>query len=270
MISIHPLAHVSSGAVLGDETSVAPFAVIETGVVTGAGCAIGVGVVLHPGTTLGDRVRVHPYAVLGGLPQDYSFDPAVASGVAIGDDTVIREGVTVNRASKPGTVTRVGKNSMLMASSHVAHDATLGDHVTLANSALIAGHVTVGDRAFVSGNTSVHQFNRIGPGAMVAAGATITLDVPPYTMTAERNHLIGFNLVGLRRAGTSRESISELKRVWRAVYAPGAMNACDNARRALDSGVFISPEALIFLRFFAEPGRRHGHARPRSAAEQEN
>ena len=264
MNDLSPLSLISPEAVLGTAVSVGPFSHIEAGVVIGDGCVIGSGVVLRRGTRLGAGVHVHSQAVLGGLPQDYAFDPSVASGVEIGDGTVIRECVTVNRATAPGAATRVGKNGMLMACSHVAHDATVGDHVTLANGALIAGHVTVGDRAFISGNAVVHQFNRVGPGTMVAGGAVITLDVPPYAMAADRNGLIGFNLVGMRRAGMPRASIAELKRAWRLVYAPGAFNAAENARGALDAGGFVSDEALTFLRFFAEPGRRHGHARPRA------
>src|SRR5690606_28067227 len=127
------------------------------------------------------------------------FDPGTASGVRIGPGTVIREHVTINRSVYPGKFTIVGANCYFMAASHVAHDCEVGDHVVFANAALIGGHVTVGSHSFLGGGAAVHQFCRIGESVMVAGHASITKDVPHFTMVAERDEVIGFNAVGLKR-----------------------------------------------------------------------
>lgn len=257
-------ACVSPDAIIAPDAVIGPFVVIESGVTVGAGCVLESNCMLRTGTKLGARVHVHPHVVIGGLPQDYSFDPKLDTGVTIGDDTVLREGVTVNRATKTGTDTRVGSGCMLMACSHVAHDCVVGDRVTIANAALLGGHAQVGDSAFISGGVALHQFNRVGCGAMVSSNAVITQDVPPYSIAAERNELIGFNLVGMRRQGLSAEAVSELKRAWRAIYDPRSTDVVATAKHAIESGDYATKEAAVFLRFFAEPGKRPGVIRPRS------
>jgi UDP-N-acetylglucosamine acyltransferase len=149
-----------------------------------------------------------------------------------------------------------------MASAHVAHDCVVGDRVIVANSVLLAGHVHVGENAFLGGNAMFHQFCRIGDGAMVSGGARIALDLPPFSLAAERNEVIGLNLIGLKRRGFSRETIAELKRVFHLVYF-SAGNIRTIASDALASGTIVSAEARRFLSFFAE-GKR-GFARARSA-----
>lgn len=261
--AISPLASVSPDAVLGAGVNIGPFAVVESGAVLGDGCILEAGAVVKSRATLGARVHVHSYAVVGAIPQDYSFDASRRVGARVGDDTIIREGVTISLATKDGQETVVGKNCMLMAQSHVAHDCVLGDHVILANCALLAGHVHVGDRAFISGAVGVHQFCRVGESVMAGAGTTITADVPPYCMLGGRNAVAGLNLVGLRRRGFARETIAEIKAAYRAVYLSKSLNVRVNAAEALASGVFRSPEALRFLAFF-EGGKRNTFVRPRN------
>ena len=241
-----------------------PTAIIEDGVELGSDCTIQAYAVLKTGTVLGDRVTVHPFAVVGGDPQDLRFDPATPSGVRIGNGTTVREHVTVNRSTKAGAATVIGERCFLMAASHVAHDCVVGDEVVIANAALLGGHVHVGDRCFLGGGAAFHQFGRIGEGAIISGGARMALDVPPYAMAAERNEVIGLNLIGLKRRGVARAAIRELKEAFRSVYfTPGNIRAL--AAEALASGRFGSAEARGFLEFFTA-GKR-GFSRARRAAE---
>jgi UDP-N-acetylglucosamine acyltransferase len=236
-----------------------PTAIIEQGATLGAGCIVHAYACITRHCVLGAGVVVHPFAVLGGDPQDLGFDTTRATGVLIGDRTVIREHVTVNRATKPGGATEIGSDCFLMAASHVAHDGHLGARVILANQVMLAGHVHVGDRAFLGGGAAAHQFTRIGESAMVGGHSRITRDVAPFLMAAERDEVAGLNLVGLRRRGTTPAALAELKRAYREVFAPTG-NLREFAAAALANGGYQSEEALRFLRFF-ESGKR-GFIRP--------
>ena len=257
---IHPTAIIDPSARLGARVTVGPYAVIEADTVIGDDCHIAAHAVIKRYAVLGAQVRVDHFSVVGGAPQDHSFDLSIRSGVRIGDRTVIREQVTVHRATKPGEYTIVGEDCLLMATSHVAHDCILGRHVILANSALLAGHVLVGDRAFVSGGAVVHQFCRIGSGSLTSGNGIISHDVPPNTLVHARNLVAGLNLVGLRRRGVTLETIEELKRAYHEVYAD-ATNCATQARLALDSGRFTHPETIAFLEFFLG-GKRGRFASP--------
>ena len=211
-----------------------PTAIVEPGAQLGAECEIMAYAVVTKHAVLGDRVVVHPFAVIGGDPQYLKFARETKSFAKVGAGTVIREHVTINRSIHDGKATVVGENCFLMATSHVAHDCELGNHVVLANAALLAGHVTVGDHSFFGGGAAVHQFCRIGESVMVAGNASITRDVPHFTMVAERDEVIGFNAVGLRRRGFSRVAMAELKAAFHDVYfSPGNIRY---GRSALGSG----------------------------------
>jgi UDP-N-acetylglucosamine acyltransferase len=240
--------------------SVHPTAIIEPGAVLGSGCTVHAHAIITRHAVLGDGVVVHPFAVVGGLPQDLGFDPATPSGVRIGARTVLREHVTVNRATKADGWTEVGADAYLMTGSHVGHDCQLGDRVILANAVLLAGHVAVGERAFLGGGAAIHQFCRVGESAMVGGIARVTRDVPPFTMVAERDELVGLNVVGIRRRGFSKAAVAELKLAFRAVCGPVGKPR-ELARAALDGGTFTSAEALRFLEFFQ--GGRRGFLRVR-------
>jgi UDP-N-acetylglucosamine acyltransferase len=242
-----------------------PTAIIEEGVVLGRDCVIHPFAVLRRCTILGDRVTVHAFAVIGGEPQFLKFDPATVSGVKIGDDTVVREHVTINRSIHAGASTTIGARCFLMANVHLGHDCTVADDVVLANNVMLAGHVTIGPFAFVGGGAGIHQFCRIGESVMVSGLSRVALDLPPFVIVAERNEVIGLNLIGLKRRGFAREAIREVKQAYRAVFlTPG--NARDHAARAIESGAFKTPEAHRFLEFFN--GGKRGFARARRAAEE--
>ena len=249
--------------------SIHPTAIIGEGVQLGAGCVVHPYAVIQPGSVLGDGVVVHSFAVIGGDPQYLKFDPATKSGVRIGAGTVVREHVTINRSIHAGQATTVGARCFLMANVHVGHDSAVADDVVLANNVMLAGHVTVGGNTFLGGGAGFHQFCRIGEGVIVSGLARIAQDIPPFTMAAERNEVIGLNLVGLKRRGFARDTIREIKDAFRAVYfTPG--NIRDVARAALDGGAFKSAEARQFLAFFTEGKRGFARARRDGLAGEED
>ena len=246
---IHPSALVHPSAQVDASAEVGPYAVIEAGAVVGPGCRLAAHAVLKAGAVLGAGVVMDHFAVVGGDPQDLSFDPATRSRVEIGPRSVLREHVTVHRATKPEGATIVGAGNLLMAGSHVAHDCVLGDGVILANGCMLGGHVHVGDQAFISGGVAVHQFCRIGGGSLTSGNAVITEDVPPNGLAYGRNELAGLNLIGLRRRGVPAAAMAELKRAYHAVYKPG--QACATLAQAeLAGDAYRTPEGRAFLEFF--------------------
>ncbi len=257
---IHPSAQIDPTAVLAKEVTIGPFAIIEAGVRLGQGCSISAHAILKRRTVLGDGVKVDHFAVVGGDPQDLAFDSQIISRVEVGARTVIREHVTIHRATQADQATVIGPDGFLMAGSHVAHDCSLGKAVILANGCMLGGHVQVGDGAFISGGVAVHQFCRIGAGSLTSGNAVITEDVPPQALAHGRNELAGLNLIGLRRRAISAASITELKRAYHQVYSPGT-TCTTQAQLAIDSGTYQSPEALAFLHFFLG-GKRGRFASP--------
>jgi len=236
-----------------------PTALVHDGARLGAGCVIHAHALITQHCELGEAVVVHPFAVIGGDPQDLSFDAATPSGVRIGARTVIREHVTISRATRAAAATEVGTECFLMAGCHVAHDCRIGHRVVIANAVLLAGHVQIGDRAFLGGGAVIHQFCRIGEGAMIGGGARISRDIAPFCLATERNAVIGLNVVGLRRRGLPRDVLQEIKRAFRALNTPvGNLRAM--AAAALQHGSYSSAEARSLLEFFQ--GGRRGFARP--------
>lgn len=221
-MKIDSTAWVSDSAVLGSGVEIGPFAVVGDEVRVGDGCAIGPHAVLHPGTVIEERCTVHAHACIGDVPQDLSFEPA-RSGVLVGAGTVMREGVTIHRGTRPDSMTEVGRGCFLMAHAHVAHNCRLGDRVIMANGVLLAGYVEVGSGAFLSGNCLVHQFTRIGPMAMLSGGSAVGKDVPPFcTVPALTvNRVAGLNVVGMRRAGLAPEERLAVKRAFALLYRSG-------------------------------------------------
>ncbi|MEZ5276616.1 MAG: acyl-ACP--UDP-N-acetylglucosamine O-acyltransferase [Opitutaceae bacterium] len=256
---IHPSAVVAAGVRIGAGAVIGPGAVVEADVTIGAGCRLSAHAILRSGTILGDRVEVDSFSVIGGLPQDLHFDRTLSSGVRIGGGTVIRESVTISRATRAGGYTEIGSECLFMAGSHAGHDCRIGDKAILANGVLLGGHVSVGAHTFIGGAAAVHQFCRIGESVMLAGHASITMDLPSFLIVVDRNDVVGLNLVGLRRRGVSREAIIELKEALRHVYAEG--KPADRAGQAMAENRFRTEEAGRFLSFFGE-GKR-GFARPR-------
>lgn len=258
-MSIHPTAIIDPSAHVDGTADIGAYSVIGPEVVIGARCGIGPHVVIHRFTTVGAQSRVHAHACLGDVPQDTSFKD-VPSHVHIGREVVVREGVTIHRGTKEGSVTEVGDGCFLMANSHLAHNVKLGRHVILANGVLLAGYVEVGERAFISGNCAIHQFVRVGRLAMVGGVAAITVDVPPFcvTRTGALNTLSGLNTVGLRRNGFSSEDRLSLRAAFHRVFRSGR-----NRRDVVASmrAEHPSPLVLEFLEFIAASKR--GVCRPR-------
>jgi UDP-N-acetylglucosamine acyltransferase len=217
-MEIHPTAVVSPRAELAADVRVGPYAVVEEEVVIKSGCEIGAHAVVKKFTTLGERNRVYEHACLGGEPQDVKFR-GEPSRLVIGDDNLIREYVTVHRASGEGEATTVGDRNFLMVGVHVAHNCTLGDDNTLANGAALAGHIHVEDHVFFSSNVGAHQFVRFGRYAMVGGKSKVVQDVLPFfTTDGNPPRVRGLNTIGLRRGGFAPESRAALKRAYQVLF----------------------------------------------------
>lgn len=245
--------------------SIHPTAIVEDGAQIGAGCVIHAHAVVRKHAVLAEGVVVHPFAVIGGDPQYLKFDPSISSGAHLGPGSIVREHVTINRSIHAGQATTVGARCFLMANAHVGHDSVVADDVVLANNVMLAGHVHVGRNSFLGGGAGFHQFCRIGEGVIVGGLARIAQDVPPFAMAAERNEIIGLNLIGLKRRGVSRDAIREIKDAFRVIYFT-AGNIRAVAVAALAGGAFKTAEARQFLEFFTEGKRGFARARRETAS----
>ena len=219
---IHPTAIVSSGAELGANVRVGPYAIVGPQVVIADDVEVASHALLEGRVMLGSRVRVGHGAVIGAEPQDLKFKRETPTGVRIGAGTVIREYVTIHRATRPEGWTEIGDECLLMATCHVAHDCRLGDGVVVINFAGLTGHCEVGDRATVGGYAGVVPFTRIGTFAYIGGCAKVNQDVPPF-MLADGNlaTVRGVNVVGLRRAGVGPAERRALRDAYRLLYRSG-------------------------------------------------
>jgi UDP-N-acetylglucosamine acyltransferase len=216
---IHPAAIVDASAELGEGVEVGPYAVIEADVRIGEGCRILAGAVIRRFTEMGANNVVHPFAVLGGEPQDYKFDPAGRTYLRIGSDNIIREHVTLNRATREGAATVIGSGCYFMTQSHVGHDCLVGDGVILTNNAAVGGHCQIGPRAILSANMVVHQFCWIGEMVMTRGQTGASQHVPPFVMVAGVNFVSGLNTVGLRRnQQITEQDRRQIKEAYRLLY----------------------------------------------------
>ncbi|MBL8704554.1 MAG: acyl-ACP--UDP-N-acetylglucosamine O-acyltransferase [Rhodospirillales bacterium] len=220
MAAIHSSAIVAAGAKLGEGVEIGPFCVVGAHVELGASVKLHSHVVVEGHTTVGARCSIFPFASIGHQPQDLKFK-GEPSRLEIGEDTIIREHVTMNPGTAGGgLLTKVGSRCLIMVGSHVAHDCKLGNNVILANNATLGGHVVVEDFAFLGGLCAVHQFVRIGRHAMVGGMSGVENDVIPYgSVMGDRARLGGLNLVGLKRRGFSREDIHSLRTAYRLLFA---------------------------------------------------
>ena len=214
---IHSTAVVSSAATLDDSVTVGPYAVIEDDVQIGAGTSVGAHAVIRRFTRIGRNNYIDAHAVLGGKPQHTAFEDS-ETRLVIGDDNVIREGVTIHRAFEPGAATVIGSRCFLMCNAHVGHDCKVGDRVTLTNNVVLGGHVEVGEAAVMGGAAGAHQFLRIGAYSMVAGYVPLRKNVLPFMLVGGdpvRHYRL--NTVGLRRNGFDRERIRALEAAFRAL-----------------------------------------------------
>ncbi|MFQ6774762.1 acyl-ACP--UDP-N-acetylglucosamine O-acyltransferase [Cereibacter sphaeroides] len=234
MAEIHPSAIVEPGAVIGEGCSIGPFAVIGPEVTLGPGVVVKSHAVVTGWTEIGAETVIFPFAVVGEVPQDLKYR-GERTRLFVGARCRIREGATLNLGTEGGGgVTRVGDDCLLMTGAHVGHDATLGNRVILANQAAIAGHCWLGDDVIVGGLSGVHQWVRVGRGAIIGAVTMVTNDVLPHGLVqAPRGELDGLNLVGLKRRGVSRAEITALRAAYQ-MLAQGEGTFLDRARRLAD------------------------------------
>lgn len=215
---IHQLAAVDKRAKIGKKVTVEPFTTIDSDVEIGEGTWIGSNVTIMAGARIGKNCKIFPGTVIAAEPQDLKFD-GEDSQVIIGDNTTIRECVTINRGTKALGYTKIGEDCLIMATSHVAHDCIVGNHVIIVNGCGIAGHVEIGDYTIIGGLSAVHQFSKIGQHVMVSGGTLVRKDIPPYVKVArEPISYAGINSVGLRRRGFTNDKIFEIQKIYRAIF----------------------------------------------------
>jgi UDP-N-acetylglucosamine acyltransferase len=250
---MHSLSVVHPNAKIGDGVVVGPFTTIEDDVEIGEGTVVGPNVTIYAGSRIGKNVEIFPGAVIGGKPQDLKF-VGEYSTAEVGDNTTIREYVTINRGTAAAGKTIVGKNCLLMAYVHIAHDCILGDNIILANNVNLAGHVELEDFVIIEGQVGVQQFVRIGKHSFVAGGSLVRKSVPPYIRAArEPLSYIGVNRIGLQRRGFAIERINNIHEIYRILFVKG-LNIT-NATTEIETTVPVCDERDDVVKFIAENER---------------
>jgi len=250
---ISSLAHIDPKAQLGKGVTVEPFATIYGDVVIGDGTWIGSGAVIYDGARIGSNCRIFNGASISAIPQDLKFSGEETT-LEIGDNTTVREFATLNRGTRARGRTIIGKNCLLMAYVHVAHDCSLGDNVIMVASSGIAGEVELGNWVTLGGGTIVHQFVRIGNHSFLGGGSKVRMDVPPF-IKADREPLayMGINSVGLERRGFTKEKMHELHEIYRAYFNMG-MNGT-KALEYIGANFPSTPERDYILDFISKSAR---------------
>jgi UDP-N-acetylglucosamine acyltransferase len=254
MSKVHPTAIVDPRAELNHDVEVGPYCVVGAGVKIGKGSMLQSHVVVQGRTTLGEGNRIFPFATVGSPPQDlkYKGEP---SELIIGNRNTIREYVSLNPGtSGGGMVTRVGDQNLLMMYCHIAHDCIVGNRNVVANGATLGGHVVIEDYVIVGGLVGIHQFVRIGTGAILGAGSMVSLDVPPYcNATGDRAELRGLNLEGLKRRGFDQSTISAIRKAYRIAFQ--SKLRMDEALNKIRQDISTIPEVAKFVAFIADSRR---------------
>ncbi|MGQ8336095.1 acyl-ACP--UDP-N-acetylglucosamine O-acyltransferase [Sunxiuqinia sp. A32] len=248
-----PLAYVHSESQVADNVVIEPFVTIDKDCVIGEGTRIGSNVTIMPGTRIGKNCRIFPGAVIGAVPQDLKFKGEYTT-VEVGDNTTIRECVTINRGTSARGKTVVGSNCLIMAYVHIAHDCVVGDNVILVNSTQLAGEVIVDDWAIIGGMSAIHQFCHIGSHVMISGGSLVRKDVPPF-IKAGREPLsyVGINSIGLRRRNYNNEKIREVQEIYRYIYQKGLNTA--QAVEIIEAEMSATPERDEILLFVKDSKR---------------
>lgn len=244
---IHKYTDIHPNAKIGENVKIDAFSVIHDNVEIGDGTWIGSNVTIMPGARIGKNCRIFPGAVISAIPQDLKF-AGENTTAEIGDNTTIREFVTINRGTVEKMTTKVGSNCLIMAYAHVAHDCIVGNNVILANCVNLAGHVIIHDYAILEGLVAVQQFVTIGAHAFVTGGSLVRKNVPPFVKAArEPLSFVGVNAVGLRRRGFSNETIMQIEDIYRTLYVRGYN--ISNALTIIEQEAPISKEKDLILEF---------------------
>jgi len=247
---MNQLSYIHPEAKIGSNVKVEPFSTVYENVEIGEGTWIGPNVTIFPGARIGKNCRIFPGAVISAIPQDLKFQ-GEASTLEIGDNTTIRECVTLNRGTVDKMKTAIGSNCLLMAYVHVAHDCIIGNNVIIANSVNLAGHVEIADYTILEGLVAVQQFIRIGAHSFITGGSLVRKNVPPFTKAArEPLQYIGINSVGLRRRGFSNERVLEIEDIYRTLYVKG--HNVTNALAIIEHEAPASNEKEQILNFIRE------------------
>ncbi|RZP03253.1 MAG: acyl-ACP--UDP-N-acetylglucosamine O-acyltransferase [Flavobacteriales bacterium] len=248
-----PLAYVHPGAKIAKNVVIEPFTTIHNNVVIGEGTWIGSNVTIMEGARIGKNCNIFPGSVISAVPQDLKFQDEETI-VEIGDNTTLREYVTINRGTVDKGKTVVGKNCLIMAYCHIAHDCVVGDNCIFSNSSTLAGHVTVGNHVILAGMTAVHQFCTIGQHAFITGGSLVRKDVPPFVKGArEPMSYVGINSIGLRRRGFKSEKIREIQNIYRILYQKSYNNT--QASRLIEAEMEATNERDEILQFIKNSKR---------------
>jgi UDP-N-acetylglucosamine acyltransferase len=241
------LAYVHPDAKIGKDVTIEPFAYIAGNVEIGDGTWVGPNATILDGARIGKNCKVFPGAVISAIPQDLKFRGEETTA-EIGDNTTMREFVTINRGTKSRGKTVVGNNCLLMAYVHVGHDCVLGNEIILGNGTQLAGEVEVDDWAIISAHTLIHQFERIGAHVMIQGGSKINKDIPPFIIAArEPITFAGINIIGLRRRGYNADKVAEVQEIYRNLYGKG-LNV-SQAVAYIESNMEHTPERDLILNF---------------------
>jgi UDP-N-acetylglucosamine acyltransferase len=255
MAEIDSTAIVSANALLAPDVVVGAYAVIGPNVTIGSGCVVGPFTRIEGPTAIGERNNFYGHASIGGPPQDLKYK-GEHTELAIGNDNVFREFVTINRGTTGGGgKTSIGNENFFMAYSHVAHDCHVGSHTIFANNATLAGHVEIADYATIGAFSAVHQFCRVGEHAFVGGGSMITQDVMPYakTVASRDNRSYGINTIGLERKGFSKETVEALQRAYRILIRSKLRT--EDALQKIEEELGLFPEARYLVEFVRESTR---------------
>lgn len=218
MNKIHPTALIDKNAKLGDNITVEPFAIINGNVEIGNDCFIGPGVIIYDGARIGNRVKIYQGASISHVPQHMKYNNE-ETFCFVGDDSTIHEFATIHRGTVDTGKTTLGKNVLMMAYSHVAHDCRIGDNCIIANASQLGGFTELDEWVTVGGSVPIHQFTKVGKHVMIGAGVGVSKDIPPYLLVAEDPPKFnGLNSVGLRRRGFTNEQISAIKNIYKLIF----------------------------------------------------
>lgn len=222
---IQPLSYIHPEAKIGKNVQIDPFVTVHKNVIIGNGTWIGSNVTILEGARIGKNCQIFPGAVISAIPQDLKYKGEDTTA-EIGDNTIIREFVTVNRGTKAYNKTIIGENCLLMAYVHVAHDCVVGNSCILANGVTLAGHIVIDDYATIGGLSAIQQFVHVGAHVMISGGSLVRKDVPPFTKAArEPLSYVGINSIGLRRRGFANDKITEIQEIYRILYLKGYNNS---------------------------------------------